>query len=275
MRYYKKVLALFCAGLILFGLWGCSGRMDNREDTKTNRLDLPPEHLELSERQREILKKENLPQEYDKLTQTQKRAICRMEKMLCYLDEKYPGVEFRYLEYSAGYFDTEWLSVYPRGGSSSRDIVTVRPAGYNENGTFTDNYIGVYVRPYYEEAIAQYVKDYFQSGNVLVIGPDSVKTTLESTDDAAAGKIAGNCSGSCHIYFYLNLTDEKMKEFCEAFGAWCAENGYSGDHLVTLVESSEKLEEISEFNQYSYLNGDTYTLQYHCTVSTGGTVDIL
>ena len=40
--------------------------MDNREDTKTNRLDLPPEHLELSERQREILKKENLPQEYDK-----------------------------------------------------------------------------------------------------------------------------------------------------------------------------------------------------------------
>ena len=97
MRYYKKVLALFCAGLILFGLWGCSGRMDNREDTKTNRLDLPPEHLELSERQREILKKENLPQEYDKLTQTQKRAICRMEKMLCYLDEKYPGVEFRYL----------------------------------------------------------------------------------------------------------------------------------------------------------------------------------
>ena len=122
MRYYKKVLALFCAGLILFGLWGCSGRMDNREDTKTNRLDLPPEHLELSERQREILKKENLPQEYDKLTQTQKRAICRMEKMLCYLDEKYPGVEFRYLEYSAGYFDTEWLSVYPRGGSSSRDL---------------------------------------------------------------------------------------------------------------------------------------------------------
>lgn len=84
-------------------------------------------------------------------------------------------MEFRYLEYSAGYFDTEWLSVYPRGGSSSRDIVTVRPAGYNENGTFTDNYIGVYVRPYYEEAIAQYVKDYFQSGNVLVIGPDSVK----------------------------------------------------------------------------------------------------
>ena len=116
--------------------------MDNREDTKTSRLDLPPEHLELSERQREILKKENLPQEYDKLTQTQKRAICRMEKMLCYLDEKYPGVEFRYLEYSAGYFDTEWLSVYPRGGSSSRDIVTVRPADYNENGTFTDNYIG-------------------------------------------------------------------------------------------------------------------------------------
>ena len=66
-----------------------------------------------------------------------------------------------------------------------------------------------------------------------------------------------------------------MIEFCVAFGAWCAENGYSGDHLVTLVESSEKLEEISEFNQYSYLNEDTYTLQYHCTVSTGGTVDIL
>lgn len=85
------MLALFCAGLILFGLWGCSGRMDNREDTKTNRLDLPPEHLELSERQREILKKENLPQEYDKLTQTQKRAICRMEKMLCYLDENTPA----------------------------------------------------------------------------------------------------------------------------------------------------------------------------------------
>ena len=122
MRYYKKVLALFCAGLILFGLWGCSGRMDNREDTKTNRLDLPPEHLELSERQREILKKENLPQEYDKLTQTQKRAICRMEKMLCYLDEKYPGVEFRYLEYSAGYFDTEWLSVYPPAGTSLRCV---------------------------------------------------------------------------------------------------------------------------------------------------------
>lgn len=66
-----------------------------------------------------------------------------------------------------------------------------------------------------------------------------------------------------------------MKEFCEAFGAWCAENGYSGDHLVTLVESPERLEEISEFNQYSYLNEDTYTLQYHCTVSESGTVDIL
>ena len=249
--------------------------MENHEDTKTNRLDLPPEHLELNERQREILKKEDLPQDYDELSQTQKRAIYRMEKMLSYLDEKYPGVEFRYLEYSAGYFDTEWLSVYPRGGSSSRDIVTVRPADNNENGTFTDNYIGVYVRPFYEEAIAQYVKDYFQSENVLVIGPDSVKTTLESTDDVEAGKIAGNCSGSCNIYFYQNLPDEKMKEFCEAFGAWCAENGYSGDHLVTLVESPERLEEISEFNQYSYLNEDTYTLQYHCTVSESGTVDIL
>ena len=41
------------------------------------------------------------------------------------------------------------------------------------------------------------------------------------------------------------------------------------------MESPERLEEISEFNQYSYLNEDTYTLQYHCTVSESGTVDIL
>ena len=70
--FWKRTFAVFLASVCLWSAAGCTGAgtgMD-REDEKVS--------TELTQRQRELLEEMGLPADYDKLTDTQKNADCRL-----------------------------------------------------------------------------------------------------------------------------------------------------------------------------------------------------
>ena len=100
--------------------------------------------------------------------------------------------------------NTEWLSVYPRGGSSSRHIVTLRPAGYRDERC---NVYGLIISESYERPLlcgrqlaTDRQRSYCPSGTVLVIAPDSVKATLESTDDCGSSESSPETAAEAVIF---------------------------------------------------------------------------
>lgn len=98
------------------------------------------DRVELSERQISILQRENLPADYEKLTDSQKKSIMAMEELLVYLEDKY-DVPFSYVAYyTATVLEPEDLSARPENGDKG-DIVTVIRK-YSDEGdvSISDNY---------------------------------------------------------------------------------------------------------------------------------------
>ena len=81
--------------------------------------------VKLTERQKKILRDEGLPEEYDRLTDSQKNAIVKIESALSYLEETYED-EFEYTGYVSGGLDDEYVTA-KISGTLPEKIVTVYP----------------------------------------------------------------------------------------------------------------------------------------------------
>ena len=82
----------------------------------------------LNERQRELLTEEALPTDFEALPDPQQEALVAIEKMLCFLEEKY-GREFSYCGYLAGgVLENEQLIACEKGGDRDYDTFTVTAA---------------------------------------------------------------------------------------------------------------------------------------------------
>lgn len=150
----------------------------------------------LTARQKQILKQEGLPLDYEKLNDTQKSAIDSIEDIFKYLDKTYPKEKFEYsgyVPYSS--LEPEHLIVESQYGevTVNRYVSTDSP---NDSPTFKDDFKDVKAADIYATVVDDYLAKKYDTDKYLV--DVSVSKYLDDTFDTKT--IAQNCNGCVSVY---------------------------------------------------------------------------
>lgn len=150
----------------------------------------------LTVRQKQILKQEGLPLDYEKLNDTQKSAIECIEDIFKYLDKTYPKEKFEYSGYVPySTLEPEHLIVESQYGevTINRYVSTDSP---NDPPTFKDDFKDVKAADIYATVVDDYLAKKYDTDKYLV--DVSVSKYLDDTFDTKT--IAQNCYGCVSVY---------------------------------------------------------------------------
>ena len=213
------------------------------------------EQVVLNERQKNILKEEGLPTDYEKLTPTQKMAIVSMEEMLQYADEKY-GKTFCYAGYvAAGAVDDEHTIAYPSDGDELKERFTITKT---ESG-YEDNYINIVANEDFFKYLSNNIEPFLNGAEAKILGTIT-KTSLNKVPDDLT-EFDGNVESSTMIFIDGKTFDENnVKEFETAVTDFMNEHKlYSTVQVIVLKEGN--LQGITEDNYTDYLSKTYYTIR--------------
>ena len=161
----------------------------------------------LNEWQKNFLAEQKLPTEYEELNLTQRLSVAAIYEMIMYLEDKY-GVTFEYTGYvRPQILENEYMTAIPKGGNELTDTVTVTR---QDDGTLTDDYPNIVVRPYYEQMITDYVKDYFGSDKIRVFSR-IFNTTIENVSNISEESIIGNVIGNSTVFISNDILYRHFK----------------------------------------------------------------
>ena len=198
----------------------------------------------LTARQKQILKQEGLPLDYEKLDDTQKSAIECIEDIFKYLDKTYPKEKFEYSGYVPySTLEPEHLIVESQYGevTVNRYVSTDSP---NDPPTFKDDFKTVKAADIYATVIDDYLAKKYDTDKYLV--DVSVSKYLDDTFDTKT--ITQNCN--CCVYLYVDdsLGLKIFKDISKDLVDFMKNN--TGDMLVEadieLINSSDFSMNISE-----------------------------
>ena len=264
MKKAKKVLLMLMAAIMIMGGGGCGINNGNSETKK-------PEPT-LNEWQKEFLAEQELPTEYSELNLTQQLSVDAIYEMIMYLEDKY-GIGFEYNGYvRPQILEKEYLLAYPEGGDKETDTFTVTR---EDDGTLTDDYPNVAVRPYYEQMITDYVKDCFKSNKVKVIS--SISTSISDFNNITNDKMKGNVYGINLIFLSYDICSEKkFDEFVKDYSEWCQKNEYWGKGDIILLNKNHSIDDIdaTEENYDDFLGKRQYKMRLHCLVKNEDEISI-
>lgn len=150
----------------------------------------------LTARQKQILKQEGLPLDYEELDDTQKSAIECIEDIFKYLEKTYPKEKFEYsgyVPYSS--LEPEHLIVESQYGevTVNRYVSTYLP---NFLSSFDDDFKTVKAADIYATVVDDYLAKKYDTDKYLV--DVSVSKYLDDTFDTKT--IAQNCNGCVSVY---------------------------------------------------------------------------
>ena len=264
MKILKRIYILLLSAVLICGGSGCE--LNNSEIVKEEQA----AHDEWLRWRKEFLAEQELPTEYSELSSRQQTAVKRIYEMLMYLEDKY-GITFKYTGYvEPQILEIEHLTAIPEGGNEKTDTVTVT---CEDDGTFTDDYPNVVVRPYYEQMITDYVKDYFGSDKVRVFSTVT-ETTIDDFNNISEEKMKGNIYSKNIIFININLgTKESIKKFAENYCLWLKENDISCDSQIMLLYNPN-ISLINRENYSDYFGKEHIELRLICYVEKNGEIQI-
>lgn len=190
MRKKIIILCLFFVISIIFS--GCSIPnmiLNNRAESHK---------YSLTARQKQILKQEGLPLDYEKLNDTQKSAIECIEDIFQYLDKTYPKEKFEYSGYVPySTLEPEHLIVESQYGevAVNRYVSTDSP-GFPSS--YDDDFKDVKAADIYATVVDDYLAKKYDTDKYLV--DVSVSKYLDDTFDTKT--ITQNCN--CCVYLYVD-----------------------------------------------------------------------
>ena len=234
----KRIVLLIT--ILSLMLCGCAGKApDSGASGQSEKYT-----VELTERQKKILRDEGLPEEYDRLTDSQKNAIVKIERVLSYLEETYED-EFEYMGYVSGGLDGEYVTV-KISGTLPEKIVTVYISYKNGKYSYSDNYD--YLDPADFQVYAE-IRELRDAGESLVERAVGVPLIL----------VNNVCS------------EEEVKAAAQAYAEWIAamENKGGGGADFKVYRAEDYIL-INEFNYRDYLGQWIYEIDV--TVDADGTI---
>lgn len=249
----RKKSALFLICCFIICLVGCGEKIKTEHSQKNSQV-------ELTSRQKKILKEAGLSTNYDDLLSSQRIAIKRIEELYKYLDSEYDE-EFIYEGYIApNSLQDEQLIVYPQGLTES-DIVTVTVSKIDDKEIITDDYLNLLLRDDYES----YIKNII----VKLVNSENVKVYSEITEvkDKNNSEYDNNVSAMNKIFILstddnkemLDKLNKKYKESLESHKL------YSVNKFYIMEENA--FEKIIKYNYEEYLNDDNIVAKFRCSLS--------
>ena len=260
---FKKAFLILITAILIIEGGGCG----------MNSNDIAKEQEMFNEWLKEFLEEQELPNDYSKLNDGQQYSVKRIYEMIMYLEDKY-GIEFEYTGYvRAQILENEHLTAIPKGGNEKTDTVTVT---CEDDGTFTDDYPNVAVRPYYEQMITDYIKNYFGSDKIRVFSTVT-KTSIKDFNDISEEKMEGDVYGVNLIFLSYDIcSEQKFNEFVKDYGKWCKKNKYWGKGDIILLNKNHSIDDvyIKKDGYDDFLGKQQYTLRLHCSVKEGNEISI-
>ena len=260
---FKKAFLILITAILIIEGGGCG----------MNSNDIAKEQEMFNEWLKEFLEEQELPNDYSKLNDGQQYSVKRIYEMIMYLEDKY-GIEFEYTGYvRAQILENEHLTAIPKGGNEKTDTVTVT---CEDDGTFTDDYPNVAVRPYYEQMITDYIKNYFGSDKIRVFSTVT-KTSIKDFNDISEEKMQGDVYGVNLIFLSYDIcSEQKFNEFVKDYGKWCKKNKYWGKGDIILLNKNHSIDDIDikKDGYDDFLGKQQYTLRLHCSVKEGKEISI-
>lgn len=257
---FKKAFLILITAILIIEGGGCG----------MNSNDIAKEQEKFNEWLKEFLEEQELPNDYSKLNDGQQYSVKRIYEMIMYLEDKY-GIEFEYTGYvRAQILENEHLTAIPKGGNEKTDTVTVT---CEDDGTFTDDYPNVAVRPYYEQMITDYVKNYFGSDKVRVFSR-IFNTTIEDLSNISEESIIGNVIGNSTVFISNDICNEnEVKEFASIFAKWMQENHFVSDTQFMLLYNPD-IEELNPDKYSDYYSKNNIKIRLTCSVESDGRIII-
>ena len=198
----------------------------------------------LTARQKQILKQEGLPLDYEKMNDTQKSAIECIEDIFKYLDKTYPKEKFEYSGYVPySTLEPEHLIVESQYGevTVNRYVSTDSP---NDPPTFKDDFKDVKAADVYATVVDDYLAKKYDTDKYLV----DVSVSKYSDDTFDTKTITQNCNGCVYLYVDDSLGLKIFKDISKDLVDFMKNN--TGDMLVEadieLINSSDFSMNISE-----------------------------
>ncbi len=249
----KKTILYGIMCVLLIGMLGC-----NVNNDKEKKASESTSVVELTQRQKSILKDEGLATNYEELTYSQKQGIMAIEDMLIYLENKY-NKEFKYLKYISPdniENERERLRACDVGGDPIVDSFDV----YRTENGFEDNYMLVALRDDYTDYISGLIIKELNYDKLKVFS-DIYITELSEIPSNKEKYKTDVVSWKC-VFIYLPAGDDNMiATYCENLEKMLKMQKIQYECNVVFLKD-DILEEITIHNYTEYLLPKNYVKKY-------------
>lgn len=254
----RRKFILITAFLLM--LCGCA--VDQADNTGTGQSEKYT--VELTERQKKILRDEGLPEEYDRLTDSQKNAIVKIERVLSYLEETYED-EFEYLGYVSGGLDGEYVTA-KISDTLPEKIVTVYISYKNGEYTYSDNYEAKIAEEEYIKEITDFLSGY--------LDPADFQVYVEIKELRDAGKSVVERAVGIPLILVNNVcSEEEVRAATQAYAEWIVSmEEKKGGGAIINVYGVDDYTQMNRFNYRDYLKKWIYA--FDVTVDTENIISI-
>ncbi len=241
----------FSAGMILiliFLMINMCGCATSNPDVSNNTRP----KVSLNERQKSILAENGLPTDYDELLPSQRSAIVAIEKMLCYLEEKY-DTTFCYAGYvAASPLEKEHMIAFQKSGDTESDRFTITKDG----DTYEDEYMNVAANAGFTSYLYENIKLFAPDAEFEVFAKITKTYFLEVP--TSNSDFDGKVESSLMIFIdESTFKEEDLKSFTEQFAEFMKKHKLFGIAQIILLKEG-KLAYLTKYNFSSYLSEEHY-----------------
>lgn len=255
----RFVLLMLLYMVMLFVFCGCAGsngdvvkKDDSTQMTSTETEESEENMVVLNDRQKQILRDKGLPEDYEKLTASQKNAIVKIEGALSYLEETYKD-EFEYEGYVSGGLDGEYVTA-KIVGTLPEKVVTVYVIYKDGSYSYSDNYEAEMAEEEYKKEVTEFLSEYFDPSDFQVyVNISELGNTGESIVERAKG---------VPIVLINNVyAEEEVTAAANAYAEWIAAmENKDGGGADFKVYNNDVYMLMNEFNYRDYMKNWIYEL---------------
>lgn len=265
MQIRKKVNVILLAVFICFICCSCTNNQVEVSLEETSKDD-EEMNMELTERQIAILQQQGLSDEYKDLSLFEKSAICSIEEMLVYMEEKY-GVGFCYSSYAlADSMTPECLTVYEENDNTKKIITVYRT--YSEGiYIYEDDYLEVAISDSYREVLEEFfgIEIGLSQYQIYV----DVKELGEKTDNVI------ECVSATSYIYINNTNDYDLDELIGDYSTWMInQNLESTALLVFVLQNQEEFDETYSGNYSQQILQKKYDEIKRCLIASDLSIEI-
>ncbi len=261
MKSRGKVRLLAAILVVAMVLSACGWREKDAQEGETAKEDVV-----LTERQKEILRENGLPEDYAALNDLQKSAITAIERMLTHLENTYHE-EFVYNGYvPSGGVDPEYLTAY-RKDDPQEKIITVYRKYDGSRFIYRDDYLAVVSVNEYQTELEKFF------ATLIPVENFCLRSEIHQISDSDA-YIVKRVGGNTVAFIKDTFSDrEEVREIAAACGDWLS--SLECEYPVGVMFYVQAEEDFRETNIYNYsrmIHGGRYLYLVSVSLSADGEI---